>query len=179
MKLPEHVQDFVDQLELSLEGVDMWYLGSPYTTRSGMPEVNPWGNQPDQYRLDQIFEELKRERIRLTTSVAQQLMDEGEVVVFSPVSFLATLEVNGWKPPKGWYILCLYYLFLSKKMIVLRIDGWEDSFGVQLEIREAEKRGIPVEYIDLDGDGKIVEAQPDDEIAEGGESDAETDSADV
>lgn len=33
---------------------------------------------------------------------------------------------------------------------VLKLDGWEDSAGVQREIEYAQTKGIPVEYIDHD-----------------------------
>ena len=168
LTLSEHVQDFFDQLELSLDTLDMWYLGSPYTTILGLESYEQWERKR---RADEIMDR----RVKQNIEVAQQIMDKYDVIVFVPLAFLRTLEAGSWKPSKGWYILCLYYLLLCEKMVILRIPGWQDSFGLKVEIREAKKRGIPIEYIDLDGTGKIMEIVSEDEDADEDEVEDETD----
>ena len=39
-----------------------------------------------------------------------------------------------------------------KCVLVLKLDGWEESTGVKAEIKIAESLGIPVEYVDYDDD---------------------------
>lgn len=168
MKLTEHVLDFFNQLELSLDTLDMWYLGSPYTTIIGLESYD------NEYERSQRRDEIMRNRVEQNVKVAQQLMDKYDVIVFTPLAFLRTLEAGRWKPSKGWYILCLYYMLLCKKMVILRLPGWHDSFGLKIEIREAKKRGIPIEYIDIDGSGKIGELVPEDADSEEDETDGET-----
>jgi len=48
-----------------------------------------------------------------------------------------------------WLRVDLAMLAKAKKLVVLRLEGWEQSFGVQQEIALAEALHIPIEYIDL------------------------------
>ena len=131
----------LDENGLSLGKIEMWYLASPYT--SNEPGVS--ADRVDQNRI-----------------VSQQLMARfPSVLFFSPVVYSEALlqtddpRFDGvWEPPVGWYEFLLGFLLLSRKLIVLRLPGWEDSFGVQLEIDVARAYCIPIVYLDFEN-GKI------------------------
>ena len=51
-------------------------------------------------------------------------------------------------------------LLASKGMIVLKIDGWKESYGVTKEIELCQEKSIPVQYLnpeDLDTDKALEE----------------------
>ena len=133
----------LDENNVSLGEFEMWYLASPYTSKE--PGVS--ADRVDQNRI-----------------VSQQLMARfPSVLLFSPVVYSeALLETDDswfdgvWEPPVGWYEFLLGFLLLSRKLIVLRLWGWEDSFGVQLEIAVARAYDIPIVYLDFEN-GRIGE----------------------
>ncbi len=50
-----------------------------------------------------------------------------------------------------WKEYDLFMLAMSSKLEVLKLDGWEDSVGVQAEIAFAQEKGIPIVYVDWQG----------------------------
>lgn len=74
--------------------------------------------------------------------------------VFSPISHTHPIEeASEGKLPMGWEFwegFDRQYLSFCKKIVVLRIPGWEESKGVQAEIKIGIEMGIPVEYMDWD-----------------------------
>ena len=40
------------------------------------------------------------------------------------------------------------FLEIAERMIVLKLDGWNESTGVQAEIRIAAEMGIPIEFME-------------------------------
>lgn len=68
------------------------------------------------------------------------------VTAFSPVVHRGLLDVckayTFWKAPDSPLLAEIGAL------VVLRLDGWEQSVGVAAEIAHAEDMGIPVEYVD-------------------------------
>lgn len=91
---------------------------------------------------------VRERRFRAVTRVAADLIQKG-VHVFSPISHshpmvdLCGLRVD-WE---YWEAFDRFHLGQCHKMIVLKLDGWRQSRGVQAEIRIAEDLGIPVEYM--------------------------------
>jgi len=92
-------------------------------------------------------------RWAIANQVAAKLMSEGNYV-FSPISHTHPIkEVSNGKLPGGWEYwegFDRQFLNVCKKIIVIRIPGWEESKGVQAEIKIGRELGIPVEYIDYD-----------------------------
>lgn len=84
---------------------------------------------------------------------AAKLMSEG-LYIFSPISHTHPIaEASEGKLPRGWDFWEGYdrqYLNICKKIIVLRIPGWDTSKGVQAEIKIGTEMGIPIEYMDWD-----------------------------
>ena len=92
-------------------------------------------------------------RWEIANRVAAKLMSEGNYI-FSPISHTHPIkEVSEGKLPGGWEYwegFDRQFLNVCKKIIVILIPGWEDSKGVQAEIKIGQELGIPVEYIDYD-----------------------------
>jgi hypothetical protein len=64
--------------------------------------------------------------------------------------------------PKGWEYWEKFdraFIVASRALIVLTIDGWKDSVGVQAEIKIAKELGIPVDYLRLHS-GSVTEEPP-------------------
>jgi hypothetical protein len=84
---------------------------------------------------------------------AAKLMALG-LYVFSPISHTHPIaEESDGTLPRGWDFwegFDRQYLNVCKKIIVLRIPGWDTSTGVTEEIKIGTEMGIPVEYMDWD-----------------------------
>ena len=90
------------------------------------------------------------ERFRQVNIVVAKLMREGKNI-FSPISHMHLIAESGdlprdWEYWKGYDIAMISR---CTKMIVLRLDGWKESTGVQAEIKLAERFDIPVKYMDF------------------------------
>ena len=144
--MTEDIQELIDQMMLEIESGVLCYVASPFTPILDKSEFE------GEYDYEEQVRRLKGEMVDFNIQAFKQFSDGDEsdsVLFFMPI--LHTYKFDGnWKPGKGWYYYLLQWLLLSKKMRVLRLPGWEESFGVQLEIREAEKAGIAIEYWDLD-----------------------------
>lgn len=88
-------------------------------------------------------------RYLAANKVAAVLMQEGECV-FSPISHSVPIAeylpetTNNWS---YWERMDLPILRLCSKVYVLMAPGWDKSVGVTGEVAEAERLGLPVEYI--------------------------------
>ena len=95
--------------------------------------------------------------------VAQRLVDVEKAVVhiankypyvapFSPVLYTAELQNRGLGsgPPRGWYAFDFAFLRNADRLWVLKLEGWESSIGIALEIAFAEAKGLPIYYNTLD-----------------------------
>jgi Domain of unknown function (DUF1937) len=78
---------------------------------------------------------------------AALLMKQG-LHVISPISHSHPIALAGGLPTdwQFWEAYDRAILETCSKLIVLKLDGWEESVGVQAEIRIAKKLGIPIEY---------------------------------
>lgn len=92
---------------------------------------------------------VKQQRFDNINKAAHVLFEQG-LAVYSPISMCWPIAKAHGMPTDfawwGWY----NRLMISRcdKLIVLKLDGWEESIGVQAEIKIAEELGIPVEYMD-------------------------------
>jgi len=118
-------QDVVCRLD---EQEDIVYLASPYS-------------HPDP--------RIREERYGHASYMAAMLMRDGRLV-YSPIVHSHPLTRLGL--PTTWdYWRTLDEAMLSRcqELLVLTLDGWENSEGVMAEIRLARKLGIPVRYTGL------------------------------
>ena len=105
----------------------MIYLASPYSHPSA---------------------EVRRQRYRAVCKAAGELMQSGKMV-FSPIAHSHGITLQGidggwnhWRDFDTWFLRRCHH------MIVLRLEGWQDSEGISHEIEHAEQLGISVEYMD-------------------------------
>ncbi len=88
-------------------------------------------------------------RYRFVNKVAAKLFSDGEMV-FSPISYLHALAKENELPTtwEFWQRVLETFLSLSKKLYVVKMDGWLTSTGVQAEIDFTKKNNILIVYLD-------------------------------
>lgn len=93
--------------------------------------------------------EVRKRRFHAIRKYAALCMAKGEVVI-SPIAYGHQFAEKYGKP--GSYD---YWQRLSERLIlgsdlvrVLKIDGWDKSFGVAEEIKFADDNGIKVTYVE-------------------------------
>ena len=88
------------------------------------------------------------ERFEAVCKAAAELM-KSDHLVFSPIAHTHPLVKYGlpghWDFWENYDRLCLKACGV---VAVLMLDGWEDSKGVQAEIKIAHEYGLPVVYLD-------------------------------
>ena len=91
------------------------------------------------------------ERFRAVCSAASRLMRDG-YNIFSPIAHTHPIALAGGLPTDFDYWQKYDELILSRcdRLVVLMLDGWEESNGIAMEIEIAKRIGIPVEYINAD-----------------------------
>lgn len=105
----------------------MIYLASPYS-------------HPDP--------DVREQRYRAACHAAAELIQAGHIV-FSPVIHSHPLTAFGL--PTGWEFwqrVDLALLERCDEVVVLKLEGWEESVGVHAEIRTAGELGKPVRHRD-------------------------------
>lgn len=91
--------------------------------------------------------DIRQRRYEQLTAKAAELMIEGHVV-FSPITHGHAIAEAHDLPGdfEWWESQCLGMLLHATKLIVLTLDGYETSKGVNAELMYAISLGIPVEY---------------------------------
>ena len=116
------------------------YLATPYTyDTSGLLEIR---------------EMVERERFEAVTEVSILLFQQG-IINLSPITqnhvqktmaLQMNIKLSGsWS---FWRIPDLLILSICSALYVLREPGWGVSVGVQDEIKEANRLGLPIYYVD-------------------------------
>jgi hypothetical protein len=95
--------------------------------------------------------EFMEERYKSATSAAARLIEKGHVV-FSPITMTHPIDkilAKGKITLGSQYWVDFDELFMSacSKMIVLMLDGWQESEGIQREIEHFITRGKEVLYL--------------------------------
>lgn len=88
-------------------------------------------------------------RFEAINKVAAKLMSDG-ALVYSPISHTHPIAEAG-SLPIGWDFWQTYdkaFIYHSRKVVVLMLDGWQQSKGVTAEIAIATDAGIPIEYLE-------------------------------
>jgi len=105
----------------------MIYLASPYS-------------HPDR--------RVREERFRVACQAAARLMRNGEVV-FSPIAHGYCIAQHGLPTDRRfWERHDREQLTRCDEVVVLMLDGWQESEGVLAEIRIAKELGKPVRYLE-------------------------------
>lgn len=90
---------------------------------------------------------VREKRYNLASSYASKLMREGHLV-FCPLSH--NLPILHYGLPIGWDFWEKFnrsFLERCDRLLVLKLEGWKESIGVQSEIKIAQELNIPIEYV--------------------------------
>lgn len=101
------------------------YLASPYSHPSPM---------------------IRHSRFQAALAAAARLMADGHVV-FSPIAHSHPIEATCFPDPKPgafWKAQDEPLLRAASRLIVLQIDGWQESKGIQWEMEVAREIQIPI-----------------------------------
>ena len=106
------------------------YLATPYTSKDWTVKEN---------RFDKV------------NQVAAKLIAKGEII-FSPISMAHPIAKAGELPGNWefWDKFDRAYLECCYKLYVLTLKGWEESTGVQAEIKIAKEFGLEIEYLNYE-----------------------------
>lgn len=93
--------------------------------------------------------EIQKKRFEQVTLVAAKMVALG-IHVFSPITQSHVMRSQfdlpgGWE---YWEANDRAFLSVSDRLVVLKLDGWEKSVGLQAEIKMAESLRIPILYIE-------------------------------
>ena len=93
-------------------------------------------------------EDVRHARYAALTAKAAELMLEN-YVVFSPITHgHAVAEAHNLPTDFIWWEQqCLGMLRHASKLVILTLDGWEQSKGLEVEVEFARKIGINIEYV--------------------------------
>ncbi len=88
-------------------------------------------------------------RFEQVNAVAGKLMRQG-LHIFSPISHTHPIAEAADLPGdfNFWQKYDTAFLSNCCKLIVLKLEGWEQSVGVSAEIAIAESLGLPIEFLD-------------------------------
>ena len=94
---------------------------------------------------------IRERRYNQISFVAAQLMKRGECI-YSPITSCHHIAIDYDLPfdTNFWLNHDLAILARCDKLLVLQLEGWEHSIGVQCEIAFADEHNIPVEYVTLE-----------------------------
>lgn len=113
-----------------LKRYDLIYVGTPYSKYPG--------------GIDVAFEDASR--------LTAKLMQRG-LKVYSPIAHTHPLAIYGDVDPMNheiWFPFDAAMMAKSDAMIVLMMDTWDQSYGVDHEIKTFEAAGKPIYYITTD-----------------------------
>jgi len=92
---------------------------------------------------------VRNKRFKAVNLAAGRLMAKGHMV-FSPISHSHPIS-EVCKLPTDWAYWEEFdraYIVHSNRLVVLTLDGWRESQGVQAEIKIATELGLPIEYME-------------------------------
>ena len=118
------------------------YLATPYTY--------------DASSLLEICERVERVRFEIVTEVSILLFRQG-IINLSPITqshvqktIASRMNIELGSSWSFWKKADLLMLSVCSALYVLRIHGWKYSVGIQGEVKEANRLGLPIYFIDYD-----------------------------
>ena len=93
--------------------------------------------------------ETRKYRYNKILQACADLVSAG-VRAYAPVAYAHNLAKLGSFPPDGWYGFDLSMLPMFEYVLLLKLPGWDESRGVELELEEAANLNIPVLAVDRD-----------------------------
>lgn len=99
---------------------------------------------------------VRERRFRGACRAAAALLRSGRAV-FSPIAYSHPLVAHGLPTDWSfWEWQDREHLARCDEVMVLMLDGWEESVGVREEIRIAREMGKPVRFLDI---ARLVESR--------------------
>ncbi len=91
---------------------------------------------------------VRRRRFRAACRAAGRLLQAG-LMVYSPIAHSAAIAACGLDDMdhEFWMRVDRPYLEWCSMVMVLTLDGWRESRGVNIEITQAREMGKPVSFI--------------------------------
>jgi hypothetical protein len=107
----------------------MKYLGSPYTSLS---------------------KAVMQMRYEMARKVCAEMLNNGEIT-YSPIVHCHELARHHdlTRDFAFWQHYNFAMLDLASELVVLRLEGWEDSTGLRGEIEHAKSLSLPISFRDL------------------------------
>ena len=90
--------------------------------------------------------EVRKERVAAIAKITARLIAEGHIV-FSPWAYTAEIQKDG-RPPAGWYHFTLRQLAGCTHLLVVKMDGWQESEVSKRKSPLRWVRGMPIEYME-------------------------------
>ena len=85
-------------------------------------------------------------RVEAVSEVTEKIIENFEhIIPFSPVAYTHSLS-EGVDRYVDWYEFDLVFLNRCDMLLVLKLEGWESSYGIGLEKGAAMRKGIPIVY---------------------------------
>lgn len=102
--------------------------------------ASPYSHPEDSVRI---------ENYKKITRIPASLVAKGNCV-YSPVTYGHHLTEFENLPTDWnfWMNFCLTFLQKCDKLLICKMPGWDKSTGVAAEIKFAEEKGIPIEYME-------------------------------
>ena len=102
-------------------------------------------------------------RAMVSDVICADLMNQGKRV-YAPISSCHHIAVKYGLPRdwEFWKKMDEEFIKVCGKVLVITLKGWEESVGVNAEMKLAKKYGIPIEFIDPEpyiSLGKLSDAQ--------------------
>ena len=121
---------FQDHAQTGIEYSEIWYITSPFAHHS-----------------ENV---MKKRIVDVKKAVRHILKTRPYAYPLSPLTGETLDFKQGFQTKAGNYRLDLQLLNKCDKLIVLQLEGWDRSLGVQLGIAFALGKGIPIMYLTLD-----------------------------
>ncbi len=105
--------------------------------------------------------DIQQQRFEKLTHAAGWLMEQFGWNVFSPITHSHPLHQCANVPGDWafWKKIDTEYLHMSRRVVVLTLDGWEKSVGVTAELKIAKRLSIPVLFLSIqNGEYKLQRA---------------------
>ena len=102
--------------------------------------------------------EVMKARMAAVTAVLESYTIQGRPAM-APVAYTARMQVFGVCPPQGWYHYDLGFLMGCESLTLLKLPGYEHSYGVQLELATANTIGIPIHELEWETIKELLSAE--------------------
>jgi hypothetical protein len=88
------------------------------------------------------------DRVEKTSQFVAERFAAGEEI-FSPVVYAHNILKHADLPSDWtfWKTFCTHMIMKCRSIMVLQLEGWEESEGVKEEIDLANKFGLPIKYV--------------------------------